>query len=125
MSGSHSTYGMTSPRRARRGDADTSHAAARRGHERTLELRRRLLEHLRSLPIAHWYATAEELHLAVGVPMGVDLQEVRRRLSDMRKAQRIVDSGHRGVTAHGSPSIAWRAVVRPAGDAPYDGRKER
>lgn len=118
MTANDETYSIDSPRRARRADAGTSRAAARVGHERTVQLRRRIVAFLGG--VSPQQATADELWRILGEPMGVNLYEVRRRVSDLRRAGLIVDSGFRGETATGSRAIVWAAA--PGTDG-YDGSK--
>ena len=102
---------IDSPRRARQHGAGTSKLAAGRSHDRTLELRRRILSHLQSLPPEHPAQTADEIFLALGEALGVDLYEVRRRVSDLHRAGLIVDSNLRGETARGSTATKWGAAT--------------
>ncbi len=87
--------------RARRTDPETSHVAAASMAGGATRHRERILAHLRTVEDA----TKDEIGAAVGL---TDVQAARR-LSELKAAGEIEDSGARRPTASGRPAIAWRA----------------
>ena len=51
--------------------------------------------------------TASELHAAIGAQFGVDLYEIRRRVSDLHAAGVLTASPRRGTTSLGGTETAW------------------
>lgn len=82
-------------------NTDTSHAAALAIEPKAATIRKRIVEHLRTIntPISA-DDTAEALALSV--------LAVRPRFSELRESGRILDSGQRGTNRSGRTCILWK-----------------
>ena len=89
--------------RARRGDPQTSHAAAASMGVGAEQHRTRILSYLRL--IAPSAATKDE----IGAAIGLNDVRVARRCGELRDAGLIEDSGETRLTKSGRQATAWRA----------------
>jgi len=82
-------------------NTDTSYAAALEIEPKAATIRKRIIEHMRTInaPISA-DDTAEALALSV--------LAVRPRFSELRESGRIVDSNQRGTNRSGRSSILWK-----------------
>jgi MarR family len=97
------------PARARTSDPDTSQEAADSLTAQTVGAR---CQELYNLIVAHPRAGLT-VHDLVAIT-GYDRGNTARRITDLRQAGLIVDSGRRRRHANGRKSIVWTAVERPA-----------
>ena len=89
--------------RARRSDPETSRLAAESMAPAAEIHCQRILQYLRRIGTIN--ATKDE----VGQAVGLDDVQAARRLSDLKDAGLVEDSGERRPSKSGHPCIAWRA----------------
>jgi predicted ArsR family transcriptional regulator len=101
MTGDQIGFEFDPARHQRRSDPDTSAAAAASVRKSAPVITRQLLEVLR----ARGPLTRTEVALAAGITE----YQCSKRLSDLKNAQAIVDSGERRVGPSGREQIVWAA----------------
>jgi predicted ArsR family transcriptional regulator len=101
MTGDQMPLAFDPARHQRRSDPNTSAAAARSVRESAPVITRRLLDVLR----ARGPLTRTEVALAAGITE----YQASKRLSDLKNADEILDSGERRVGPSGREQIVWAA----------------